>query len=52
LLYLTFRQFPFSQFLSGLVVGIIWGYVYVKRGFGTAVLAHTLSDFLPMLFLI
>ena len=27
----------------------VWGYAYVKRGYETAVLAHTLSDWLPVL---
>ena len=49
-LYLSFLQFPMSQLISGIVMGILWGYVFVKRGFETAVLGHTLSDWLPMLF--
>ena len=48
-LYLTFLQFPISQFLSGVLVGTVWGYVFVKRGFETASLAHTMSDWIPML---
>jgi len=49
-LYLTFLQFPVSQFISGVVLGSWWGYVFVKRGYETAALGHTLSDWLPMLF--
>lgn len=48
-LYGSFIQFPMSQLLSGLVMGVLWGYVFIKRGFETAALAHTLSDWLPML---
>jgi hypothetical protein len=50
-LYLTFLKFPISQFVSGVVMGTLWGYVFVKRGYETVALAHTLSDWLPMLFL-
>ena len=48
-LYLSFLQFPISQFLSGALVGTVWGYVFVKRGLETAALAHTMSDWIPML---
>mgnify|MGYP001573717490 CR=1 FL=1 len=27
---------------------MVWAYVYVKRGYETAVLAHTLSNWLPV----
>lgn len=50
LLHESFRQFPVSQFVSGVVMGIWWGYVFVKRGFETTALGHTLSDWLPLLF--
>jgi membrane protease YdiL (CAAX protease family) len=39
----------FSQFLASTAIGVVWGYVYVKRGYETVVLAHTLSDWLPFL---
>lgn len=45
----NFLQFPLSQLVSGLVLGLLWGYVFIKRGFETAALAHTLSDWLPIL---
>jgi membrane protease YdiL (CAAX protease family) len=48
-MYRTFLQFPASQFLASVLIGIVWGYVYVKRGYETAVLAHTFSDWLPFL---
>jgi membrane protease YdiL (CAAX protease family) len=47
-LYLTFLKFPVSQFLASAFIGIIWGVVYVKRGYETAVLAHTLQDWVPL----
>jgi len=46
-MYATFWQYPLTQFLSSAFIGIVWAYVYVKRGYETAVLAHTLSDWLP-----
>jgi membrane protease YdiL (CAAX protease family) len=48
-MYLTFWQFPISQFLAGTLIGLIWGTIFVKRGFETAVLAHTFSDWIPFL---
>jgi len=47
-MYLTFWQYPLTQFFSSAFIGVVWAYVYVKRGYETAVLAHTLSDWLPM----
>jgi hypothetical protein len=48
-MYRTFLQFPDSQFLSSVVYGLVWGWLFVKRGYETVVLAHTLSDWVPML---
>jgi membrane protease YdiL (CAAX protease family) len=48
-MYRTFWQFPISQLLSSTLIGLMWGYAYVKRGYETAVLAHTFSDWIPML---
>ncbi|MGE5250576.1 MAG: lysostaphin resistance A-like protein [Bacteroidota bacterium] len=47
-MYLTFWQYPLTQFLSSIFIGIVWAYVYVKRGYETVVLAHTLGDWLPI----
>jgi membrane protease YdiL (CAAX protease family) len=46
-MYVTFWQYPLTQFLSSAFIGMVWAYFYVKRGYETAVLAHTLSDWLP-----
>ncbi|MBI4675801.1 MAG: CPBP family intramembrane metalloprotease [Chloroflexi bacterium] len=48
-MYQIFWQFPISQFLASTLIGIVWGYIYVKRGFETVVLAHTFSDWIPYL---
>jgi membrane protease YdiL (CAAX protease family) len=32
--YRLFLQFPISHFLASVLVGCVWGVVYVKRGFG------------------
>ena len=48
-MYRTFWEFPISQLVSSTLIGLVWGYAYVKRGYETAVLAHTLSDWLPVL---
>lgn len=47
-MYLIFLQYPVSQFLASTLIGLVWGYLYVKRGFETSVLGHTLSDWLPL----
>lgn len=46
-MYQTFWQYPVSQFLGSTLVGVVWGILYVKRGYETAVLGHTLQDWLP-----
>jgi membrane protease YdiL (CAAX protease family) len=45
--YLTFWQHPMTEFLSKAFVGILLGFIYIWRGYETAVLSHTLSDWLP-----
>ncbi len=45
--YLTFWHYPLSQFLSSTLIGLLWGWIYTWRGYETAVLSHTLSDWLP-----
>ena len=48
-MYRTNWQFPISQFIASTLIGLVWGYLFIKRGFETAVLGHTLSDWLPMM---
>jgi membrane protease YdiL (CAAX protease family) len=48
-MYRTNWQFPISQFIASTLIGLVWGYLFVKRGFETAVLGHTLSDWLPIM---
>ncbi len=48
-MYRIFWQFPISQFLASASIGMVWGYLFTKRGYGTAVLGHALSDWLPMM---
>jgi membrane protease YdiL (CAAX protease family) len=48
-MYRASWEFPISQLVSSTLIGLVWGYAYVKRGYETAVLAHTLSDWLPVL---
>jgi membrane protease YdiL (CAAX protease family) len=47
-MYRAFWQYPLTQFFSSAFIGVVWAYVYIKHGFETAVLAHTLSDWLPV----
>ena len=44
LFYGTYWQAPITQFLIPTLGGMVMGYVYVKRGYETAVLGHTLGD--------
>lgn len=48
-MYLTFLQFPISQFIASALIGSVWGWVFVKRGYETTILAHTLSNWIPTL---
>jgi hypothetical protein len=48
-MYRIFWQFPVSQFLASTLIGVIWGYVFVKRGYETVVVSHTLSDWIPFM---
>lgn len=48
-LYEQFWSFPISQFLASTFTGIVWGITYVKRGYETCVLGHTLGDWLTIL---
>lgn len=48
-MYRTFLQFPVSQVFASLLIGLVWGWLFVKRGFGAAVMGHTLSNWVPML---
>ncbi len=47
--YLVFWHYPVTQFLSTAFIGILWGFIYTWRGYETAVLSHTLSDWLPFM---
>jgi membrane protease YdiL (CAAX protease family) len=48
--YLYFWQYPVSQFLSSALIGLIWGWLYTRRGYETAVLGHTMSDTIGVVF--
>jgi len=49
-MYLVFWQFPVSQFLGSMLIGILWGFLYARRGYETAVLGHTASDAIGVAF--
>jgi membrane protease YdiL (CAAX protease family) len=48
-MYRVFWQFPISQFLASGLIGMVFGYIYIKQGYETAVLSHTLSDWIPFI---
>jgi membrane protease YdiL (CAAX protease family) len=47
--YRTFWDHPISIFTASALMGIVMGYVYIKGGYETAVLGHTLGDWVPFL---
>lgn len=51
-LYQTFWRFPVSAFLSNVLVGSVWGIVYVKRGLETAIAGHTPLDWVTVVFFV
>jgi membrane protease YdiL (CAAX protease family) len=48
-MYRMFWQFPISQFTAGTLIGLVWGYLFTRRGYETTVLGHTLSNWLPLM---
>ena len=48
-MYKIYWGFPIQQFVSATISGIVFGYFYTKRGYETAVIGHTFSDWLPIL---
>lgn len=48
-MYKVYWGFPIHQFVSAAISGIVFGYIYTKRGYETAVVGHTFSDWLPIL---
>jgi membrane protease YdiL (CAAX protease family) len=48
-IYYVFWQYPISHFTATLLIGLLWGFVYTRRGYETAVLSHTMSDWLSVL---
>jgi membrane protease YdiL (CAAX protease family) len=50
-MYRTFWGFPVSQVVASTLVGIVWGYAFVRRGYETVVLAHALSNWVPIVVL-
>lgn len=48
-MYRTFWQFPISQLVSTVLIGLVWSYTYLKRGYETAVLAHAFSNWITVL---
>jgi membrane protease YdiL (CAAX protease family) len=48
-MYRIFWQFPVSQFIASTLIGMVWGYLFIKRGYETTVLGHTLTNWLPLM---
>lgn len=50
--YLQFLQYPVAQVLGSVFISAVWGVLYVKRGLESAVLGHTLADWVSVMFLL
>lgn len=48
-LYHQYWERPLTVFTLSTIMGGVMGYVYLKRGYESAVLGHTLGDWIPML---
>jgi membrane protease YdiL (CAAX protease family) len=48
-MYKTFLQMPVSQVVATIPLGLIWGWLFLRKGYESAVAAHTLCDWLPMM---
>jgi membrane protease YdiL (CAAX protease family) len=48
-IYLVFWQYPISHFVATLLIGLLWGFLFTRRGYETVVLAHTMSDWISVL---
>lgn len=46
-MYLYFWEFPFSQLIGATLGGLVSGWLYMKRGYETVVLEHTLENWIP-----
>ncbi|MBX4262222.1 CPBP family intramembrane metalloprotease (plasmid) [Clostridium estertheticum] len=49
-MYQVYWQFPVAQVVSVFLSGLIFGFFYIKRGFETSVLGHTLCDWIGVVF--
>lgn len=49
MMYRTYWQMPVTEFVYVLLGACIIGFIYLKRGFETSVLSHTLADLIPLL---
>lgn len=49
--YRQFWQYPVAQVLGSVCISMVWGFLYVKRGLGSAIMGHTLSDWIGFMFL-
>ena len=48
-LYIQYWERPLTVFTMSTLMGAVMGYVYFKRGYESAVLGHTLGDWIPLL---
>lgn len=48
-MYMVNWEYPIRKMISVSIAGIIFGIFYIRKGFGTTVLGHTLSNWIPFL---
>jgi membrane protease YdiL (CAAX protease family) len=50
--YAQFWQYPVAQVVGTIGISVVWGILYVKRGLESAIVGHTLSDWIGLTFLL
>ncbi len=50
--YAQFWQYPVAQVVGTIGISVVWGVLYVKRGLESAIVGHTLADWIGIMFLL
>ena len=50
--YAQFWQYPVAQVVGTLAISVVWGILYVKRGLESAIVGHTLADWIGVMFFV
>ena len=50
--YAQFWHYPVAQLVGTVGISLVWGILYVKRGLESAIMGHTLADWIGVMFLL